>query len=460
MKKFSGILLFGFVFLSAQNITLLGHQDVNRRTNAAKEINFDIVGFATEEGGITGGQGGTIDTVSTGTELQEALKTKQDVNTPLTIIINGTITPENSPDLSKIDVKDVEDVSIIGSANGGEFDGIGIKIRRAGNIIIRNLKIHHVLTGEKDCIGIEGPADHIWIDHCEIYNEFEGVDKDHYDGLLDAKADCEYITYSWNYLHDSWKTGLVGSSESDTYDRKITMHHNYYSNCNSRIPLYRGGTGHVFNCYYVDIASTAINSRINACLKIENNSFENVNNPWVSAYSDVLGGGDVSGNLLVNSPFSYNDDTHELPECSLTLPYVYEPVLHDAEEVKDIVIQYAGVGKLTDPTDFKILDTSDTSSTEPPATTTLKKNTETIQTSIYPNPVKGTTTITFKLESASTVNISLYDMTGKQVEVIENSFYLAGEYKLQYVNERLANGMYILVIKSGWNSGYLKLIKE
>ena len=39
-----------------------------------------------------------------------------------------------------------------------ELKGIGIKIWRANNIIIRNLKIHEVASGDKDAIGIEGPS--------------------------------------------------------------------------------------------------------------------------------------------------------------------------------------------------------------------------------------------------------------------------------------------------------------
>lgn len=307
---------------------------------------FKLLGFATEGSGTSGGAGGDTITVSTGTELQNALLAKKDNVTPLVILVEGLINEANSGDLSKIDVKEVNDVTILGSVSGAEFEGIGLKVRRSSNIILRNLKVHHVVNGEGDCIGIEGPSDHIWVDHCELYNEYQDVDKDYYDGLLDAKADCEYITYSWNFLHDSWKTALVGSSESDTYDRKLTMHHNYFLNCNSRIPLFRGSTGHFFNNYYKDIASTAINSRINACVLIENNYFENTKNPWVSAYSDVLGGGESVGNILVNSPFQYTSDTHELPFCSPSIPYEYSDLLNDAEHVPSLVMNFAGVGKL------------------------------------------------------------------------------------------------------------------
>ena len=337
MKKISSATTLLAILLSVAGIAELTGQE---------NPLFQLVGFASVGDGTTGGAGGDTVIVSTGNALQDALEAKKDSNTPLVIVVKGLINQANSIGLNKIDVKEVNDVTILGDDKGAEFDGIGIKIRRASNIIIRNLKIHHVAIGEKDCIGIEGPADHIWIDHCELYNEYQGADKDYYDGLLDAKADAEYITYSWNFLHDSWKTALVGSSESDTFDRKLTMHHNYFLNCNSRLPLFRGSTGHFFNNYFKDITSTTINTRINACVLIQNNYFENANNPWVSAYSNVLGGADTMGNILVNSPFKYSGDTHQPYHCSPTIPYAYEHVLHSAELVPELVMQFAGVGKL------------------------------------------------------------------------------------------------------------------
>lgn len=313
-------------------------------SDTASSVDFSLVGYATLAGGTTGGAGGRSITVTTGTDLQNALKAKINETTPLTIYVAGKITPANSPGLTKIDIKDLKDVSILGVGTSGEFDGIGLKIYRASNVIIRNIKVHHVNIGDKDCISIEGPAHHIWVDHCELYNEFQGVHKDYYDGLFDAKGQAEYITFSWNYLHDSWKASLAGSSESDTYDRKITYHHNYFRNINSRLPLYRGGKGHVFNNYYKDVDGSGINSRLEACLKIEKNYFENVKNPYVTAYSSVDGYGDLEDNILVNCTFNYSSDVRALPPCVWNAPYNYTNVLHAPQDVPAIVTQYAGVG--------------------------------------------------------------------------------------------------------------------
>ena len=307
---------------------------------------FGVFGYAAMTTGTTGGTGGTTITVNTGTALQAAIRAKG--SQPLTIYINGTITLANSPGLSKIDVKDVSDVSIIGFDRLGEFNGIGLKVFRANNIILQNLKVHNVLasTGDGDCIGIEGPANHIWVDHCELYNVYQGVGTDDYDGLLDAKSDCQYITYSWNYLHDAWKASLCGFTDTDNFDRKITYHHNRFENINSRLPLFRFGTGHVFNNYYKDIASTCVNPRMGACLKIESNYFDNARNPYVTAYSTQDGFGDIVGNTLVNSPFVYTSDVHLLTACTAVVPYAYSSVLTQVADVPAIVVANAGIGKV------------------------------------------------------------------------------------------------------------------
>ncbi|XEC97549.1 polysaccharide lyase family 1 protein [Paenibacillus tarimensis] len=297
------------------------------------------VGFATLNGGTTGGAGGQVVTVSTGTELQNAINNKEP-NAPLTIYVDGVITPANSAGLSKIDVKDTNNVSILGAGEYGEFNGIGIKIWRANNIIIRNLKIHHVNIGDKDGISIEGPANNIWIDHNEIYNSLDS-DKDYYDGLIDAKSNSAYITISYNYLHDSWKTSLVGNSDSDNYDRRITYHHNHWENIYSRGPLFRYGQGHLFNNYYNNIIDTGINSRMGATLRIEHNVFENSKDPIVSMYSDEPGFWDVENNLFINSTGNQpvTDTTTYAPPYNYTL----EPV----EDTKNSVLQNAGVGKIS-----------------------------------------------------------------------------------------------------------------
>lgn len=304
----------------------------------AANVNFSMQGFATLNGGTTGGAGGDVVTVSTGDQLIAALKNKK-ANTPLTIYIDGTITPANTS-ASKIDIKDVNDVSLLGVGTNGELNGIGIKVWRANNVIIRNLKIHHVNTGDKDAISIEGPSKNIWVDHNELYNSLD-VHKDYYDGLFDVKRDADYITFSWNYVHDSWKSMLMGSSDSDSYGRKITFHHNYFENLNSRVPSVRFGEAHIFSNYYADIRETGINSRMGAQVRIEENYFERANNPIVSRDSKEIGYWHLVNNRYVSS-------TGEQPTVSTTTynpPYSYQAT--PVNQVKDVVRANAGVGVIS-----------------------------------------------------------------------------------------------------------------
>lgn len=422
------------------NVTMTTNRSVTANFTSTQNpgVSFALVGYATLNGGTTGGSGGTSVTVSTGTALQAAIQSKG--SQPLTIYVSGTITPANSSGLTKIDVKDKRDISILGLGAGAEFNGIGIKIVRAGNVIIRNLKIHHVSIGDKDCISIEGPADHIWIDHCELYNQFQGVDQDFYDGLLDAKSNSEYITYSWNYLHDSWKTSLVGSSESDTYDRKITMHHNFYANCNSRLPLYRGGTGHVFNNYYKDIASTAINSRIGACLQIENNYFVNTLNPYVSAFSDVVGYGEIIGNSLNNSPFSYSTDTRELGPCTLNIPYSYSSVLHSASQVPAIVQANAGVGKLNITAGSSTARVASNMHEEVNLSSEELPN---LNMAVHPNPSRGLSAVSFELPAPGMVGLQVTDLVGKTVAETAPSLHGIGKHSIGVNLSNARAGIYV-----------------
>ena len=328
--------------------------------NVAPAPTLDAYGFAQYNYALTGGAGGTVVTVDNGADLQAALDSAANSNTPVTVYVDGTITDANNGGTgSPIEIKDMNDVSIIGVADRGEFDGIGILIRRANNVIIQNLKIHHVLTDGKDAISIEGDNDgsttsNIWIDHNELYSTLS-VDKDFYDGLVDSKRGAKNITISYNYLHDHWKASLHGHTEndvdSDNTERLITFHHNRFENIESRLPLFRYGHGHLYNNYYNQISSTAINSRIGAELQVENNVFENTQNPIVSFYSDVIGYWNTSGNLFgegVTWTTPADGDVVAGPDATPTSSYEvpYDYVLDDAEVVKQRVINYSGVGKI------------------------------------------------------------------------------------------------------------------
>lgn len=335
-------------------------------TSAVILTDLDTVyGYASENGGTTGGSGeNKVEViVCTGEQMLEALKNK-DPNRPLTIWVNGTITLQNAKD-TRIDIKDIKDVSIIGLGTQGEMAGIGFNIVRAENIIIRNLRIHHVranMNAPGDGISIEGPARNIWIDHNEIYNSLTVDDtsltldqvKDYYDGLVDAKGDARYITISFNKFHNSWKTSLVGSSDSDNYERTLTYHHNHWYNVNSRLPLFRFGKGHIYNNFYDGAVESGINSRMGAVIRIEQNHFRNMKNPVMSMYSQQIGYWQLIDNIFENISWEPGAEGSVIADNNqstgeLNVPYNYQQSLISVHQVQETVLRYAGVGKIDTP---------------------------------------------------------------------------------------------------------------
>ncbi|WP_242856042.1 pectate lyase family protein [Ruminiclostridium josui] len=372
LRKIKIFLLAGAVMAQS----LIGLGVVNKAQGAENGL-FGLIGFATLNGGTTGGAGGKEVTVKSATEMSDLLnKRKKDNDTsPLIIKVASKLTGTGA-----IGVKEVSNVSIIGVGNAGELEGVGLNIVKSSNIIVQNLKIHHTLA-PTDCIGIEN-SKNVWIDHCELYNmigdcngdgiidekgDISGGDVDWYDGLLDCKKDSAYITVSWNYFHDSFKTSLVGSSDSDNYDRKMTYHHNMFINLKERLPSYRFGTGHIFSNYYADVWSSAVNSRMGAQLKVESNYFERVGSGSVNKESGLAAGPIGSYNSELIGYYDVKDNTYvnckgnqpTTSTCSYTPPYQYANYLTPSSQVKELVTRYAGVGKLdgsnpTNPTDQPI----------------------------------------------------------------------------------------------------------
>ncbi|MBN2035471.1 MAG: hypothetical protein JW768_01895 [Chitinispirillaceae bacterium] len=91
-----------------------------------------------------------------------------------------------------------------------ELEQVSFLIKDVSNVTIQNLTMHLPYPGsvsgqdhDGDVIHIEGSgARNIWIDHCDLSNEYDNVSKDTYDGLIDTKNGASNITISWNFIHD------------------------------------------------------------------------------------------------------------------------------------------------------------------------------------------------------------------------------------------------------------------
>lgn len=359
-------------------------------------------GYASMEGGTTGGSGGPIVVPTTFAELQQYASGTN----PVIILIDREF---KGPNVLKLG----SNKTLFGVGTKGFINQIGVSIQCQHNIIIRNLKFtmtgvpitndgENKITGfnfDPDCIAIQADdetlaeaqrkSSHIWIDHCEFYNEDPTVmtDYDRYDGLLDAKNDCQYITISWNYFHDHHKACLFGKGNSDDYDRKITMHHNKFENIGSRMPLMRFGKLHMFNNYTTRcLEGNGLNVRINSNAYLEKNYYENVKKPLFGKLSEggkallkdnIFKNCDRMPAITLPNALSPNasalSSSEEFETSTYTPPYQCASITYPVLDVPSKVNQYVGVGKVLAPS----------------VVTGLIGTEEDLTKQIYPNPTHG-----------------------------------------------------------------------
>ncbi|KAI5781530.1 pectin lyase fold/virulence factor [Geopyxis carbonaria] len=240
-------------------------------------------GFATLNGGTTGGAGGTTVSVSTLSELQSAASSSGSKIIKITKSITGAGV-----------VKVASDKTIVATDYTVVLTGVAISIKSVSNVILRNLTIKKVLAATGDAIGIQA-SQNVWIDHVDLSSDTDNG-KDYYDGLLDITHACDYVTVTYSYLHDHYKASLVGHSDDngaeDSGHLTVSYMGNLFANLNSRGPSFRFGTGHLWNNFYSEV-SDGINTRQGAQLLVENNVFYNSKKPL---YSTDGGYATASGN--------------------------------------------------------------------------------------------------------------------------------------------------------------------
>ena len=67
----------------------------------------------------------------------------------------------------------------------------------------------------------------------------------------------------------------------------------------------------------------------------------------------------------------------------------------------------------------------------------------------YPNPFNPSTKIEFLIPESSFVNLRVYDILGREVEVLINEILPAGRYGVNFDASELSSGMYTYVLTSG-----------
>ncbi|MGW2622379.1 pectate lyase family protein [Micromonospora taraxaci] len=282
----------------------------------------NLVGWATQNGGTTGGGNAGTTTVSNASGLTSALN----ATGAAVIRVTGTITCSGM-------LRVRSNKTIIGNY-GATIVGCGFNINGDRNVIIRNLTFRN---WDDDAINVQESATNIWIDHNSFSNG--------YDGAVDIKRGSDFITVSWNRVFSHDKTMLLGHSDDnasqDVGHLRVSYHHNWFDGSNQRNPRVRfGNPVHVYNNYYRANGGYGVASTENAGVLVEGNYFENVDDPYHRGEGDSGPGSLVArNNHFVNSP------TGQAGGSVATIPYSYQ--LDTASNVKSIVTAGAGAGKIT-----------------------------------------------------------------------------------------------------------------
>jgi pectate lyase len=313
------------------SVTVVAHQSAAGAAApppvVAAAFETSPVGFASMNGGTTGGAGGSTVTVTTASALDSALQStaRQIIRIQGMISLTGMHRVQSN-----------KTIQGVGSNSG--ITGGGLNLSTVSNVIIRNLRF---TNADDDSVNVQESSHNIWIDHNDLSNGF--------DGLIDIKRGSDFITVSWNRLHDHDKSMLLGHSDDngsqDIGHLRVTYVHNWFDGTNQRHPRVRfANPVHVLNNYYSNIGSYGIASTENAGVLSERNYFENTDTPIVHQTGDS-----ADGNIRdINSQLVNSGTRAELQVRNggsvAAIPYSY--TADGAPNVKSIVTSGAGVGKL------------------------------------------------------------------------------------------------------------------
>ncbi|GKT60615.1 pectinesterase [Colletotrichum tofieldiae] len=241
-------------------------------------------GFASLNGGTTGGKGGEVVVVKTQADLEKYAS----ASGKHVIKVSGkiTITPKGK------EVKVSSDKTIVGIGATAEIDQGGFNLQNQRNVIFRNIRIGNTyVEGDEegktqDFDGIQmDNCTNIWIDH--VHFEKGG------DGLLDSRKDTTFLTVSWTIFRNHNKAFGIGWT--DNVNTQMTIHHNFFDQTKQRNPSVDNVKyAHLYNNALVGQTSYGHYARGKTEMRMENCYFEKVRNP---IQADATAKLNASGNV-------------------------------------------------------------------------------------------------------------------------------------------------------------------
>lgn len=401
-----------------------------------------VTGWASQNGGVTGGSTSTATTVTTYAELKSAITTSSVKN----VVVSGTIT---IPSGGRISFQDQSGKTIFGMPGSklvstdltADNSGI-IYVKRCTNIVFRNLVFEG--PGAYDTDGYDNMTldncSNVWIDHCEF--------QDGLDGNFDIKNMSDYISVTWcKFIYnkapipdgpggsdDHRFSDLFGSGDGATADRghlRVTMQNNWWAQgCVARMPRVRFGQVHIVNnLFNSTVAKQCVQAGFEADLLIESNVFENVAKPIDKMNNDFTAITEQN-NIFTNTTGNITGSgTAFMPPYTLNIT----PVAN----VKSQVMASAGATLTADCMIVLDLQTKNKPTAQEEITRTV----------IYPNPGKGKVTLTVALKKNEQAEIRIYDAQGRLVDVLQTiTAVTAGTQSIPYNVKGNKQGIYNVVI--------------
>ncbi|KAH6617413.1 pectin lyase fold/virulence factor [Chaetomium tenue] len=277
-------------------------------------------GFASLNGGTTGGKGGTVVTVNNQADLVKYAGS----DGKYVIKVSGKI--NISPKGTEVAV--ANDKTIIGIGAKAEISGGGFKIINRRNVIVRNLRIGGTDGGEElDWDGIQvDTSTNIWIDHCI----FETIG----DGGIDLRKDTDFFTVSNTWLKGVNKAFGIGWTEN--VQNSGTIHHTYFDGTTQRNPSADNLLhAHLYNNYLRGCKSYGHYARGATDARIENVYFEDCKNPLQADEGATL---TALGNVFDGTSGTVAKDQGK----SFDPAGFYEYKLDAVDDVPAIVLKNAG----------------------------------------------------------------------------------------------------------------------
>ena len=246
-----------------------------------------VVGWATQNGGVTGGGTATPVVVSNYNDFKAKLTSKTDkvihVSGTITIPAGGRVTIQDQTGKTIIGLPGSKIVSTDMTASGS---GI-LYIKKCKDFIIRNLNFQGPGAYDNDgydnlCID---NCQNFWVDHCEFH--------DGMDGNFDIKNMSDFISVTWCKFSyekppkaggsggsdDHRYSNLIGSSDGATDDAgklNVTFYYCWWGEgVRERMPRMRFGKLHVVNCLYNStVSNQCIRAGYKADILAEGNYFD------------------------------------------------------------------------------------------------------------------------------------------------------------------------------------------